>query len=164
MEKDRNHFITLMNLDEVRFHDEFRMTKASFSLICALIENHAVFRNSFNNTQVSVQKQLAVAVFRFGNDGNAASIGKTARKFGISEGSVELSTRRVIKALVSIEPEYLKWPNAGERQIISNRIFRASGFANCVGYVDGTLVKLAAKPVDVGADYFDRKSSYFFRL
>lgn len=162
--KDSDHFVTLLNQDEVRFQNEFRMTKQSFMYVHDLIAAHPVFQNNSRYSQVCIQKQLAVALFRFGHSGNSVSVGKTARKFGISEGSVELYTRRVIEALISLEPETVSWPNAEDRKATAARILENSGFPNCVGFVDGTLIKLATKPVKNGEDYFDRKRNYSFSV
>ena len=39
-------------------------------------------------------------------------------------------------------------------------IFEKSGFSNCLGFLDGTTIVLAEKPVKDGELYFNRKSEY----
>ena len=45
-------------------------------------------------------------------------------------------------------------------QQIKRRICDASGFSQCIGFVDGTLFPLSEKPQHDGEDYFSRKGCY----
>lgn len=101
-----------------------------------------------------------VALFRFGHYGNAASQGEIARKFGISEGAVEIYTCKVMAAITELSAIAMKWPSVGERFKLKTRIFKEFGFPPCVGYVDGTLVVLDTQPPLNGEDYFSRKKLY----
>ncbi|XP_055344565.1 uncharacterized protein LOC129592532 [Paramacrobiotus metropolitanus] len=107
-----------------------------------------------------VRKQLAISLCRLGSSGNAAFVGCVARKFGVSEGTVDLSTRRVILALISIEKDVVRWPTSAEKKEIKHRIKSSHHFPSCIGFVDGTDIVLAVKPALNGEDYFSRKKSY----
>lgn len=63
-----------------------------------------------------------VTLKRLGNFGTEASVGKIARECGISEGSVHEFTRRIFKAILSIEKRFVYWPTATEREEISEEI------------------------------------------
>ena len=95
--------------------------------------------------QASPEVQLRVALYRLGIFGNSASIGKIARHFGISEGTVVLYTDLVVTAFLSLEEKFVFLPNAPEKKQIKNRIREYSGFPNCLGFVDGTLLVLENK-------------------
>ena len=76
------------------------------------------------------------------------------------DGTVVLWTKRVITAILSLEPQFTCWPDEEERQDIKRRIQRFSGFPSCLGFLDGTLIPLAEKPVRDGEDYYSRKGRY----
>lgn len=81
-----------------------------------------------------------------------------------TEGSVINFTWRVITALLSKESEYVKWPTSGtERRTISKRIKDHSGFPNCVGFVDGTLIVFENCPEMHGVEFFSHKGRYVSR-
>ena len=52
--------------------------------------------------QFPIQVQLAVALYQFGHNGNAASVGGVAQWGGISEGEVVKYTHRVIIAFLAL--------------------------------------------------------------
>ncbi|XP_055352505.1 uncharacterized protein LOC129598558 [Paramacrobiotus metropolitanus] len=150
----------LFSLDESRFRQEMRMSRATFDAVLTRIIDHPIFKGNSNNSQAPVAKQLATALSRFGSCGNAASVGSVARKFGISEGTVDAFTKRVIVALVSLEKEVVRWPTTAEKRIIKHKIKSKHHFASCIGFVDGTDIVLATKPSMNGEDYFNRKKRY----
>ena len=61
--------------------------------------------------------------------------------------------RRVMVALISRAAKKANWPDATERKEIKERIFRKSGFPECLGFVDGTHVVLYACPAKNWEDY-----------
>ncbi|XP_055356364.1 uncharacterized protein LOC129601553 [Paramacrobiotus metropolitanus] len=150
----------LPNLDDERFRQEFRMSQSTFEIVLGKIANHQIFVSNNPKPQSSVSDQLTIALYRFGNSGNAASIGKTARRFGLSEGTVELFTRRVIAALLSLEDEVIRWPSPEEKLAIKTKIRSEYHFPNCIGFVDGTDIVLEYRPGLNGVDYFNRKRRY----
>lgn len=117
----------------------------------------------FSEDQTDLDLQLAVVLYRFGRCGNGASVMDVSSRFGISEGSVHLFSRRVISALNRIKDKYVIWPNDGESKEISNRLV-TKGFPNCIGMVDGTLIPFSDKPLDDHEDYYCRKSFYGMQL
>ena len=96
-----------------------RCDKASFYILLSKIENHAVFNNNSRNKQTPVAIQLLIVLNRLGCDGNGASINHTALLFGRSFGSIEKYTDRVFEAILSLEKQYVYWPDSTERRQIS---------------------------------------------
>jgi hypothetical protein len=78
----------------------------------------------------------------------------------LEEGSVENYTNRCIFAILDIEKDFVMWPTASERINIKRRAHPDDPFRNCVGYVDGTIIELAAAPVIHKEDYWMRKLVY----
>ncbi len=87
----------LPHYDEDRFKSCVRVTRAQFSRIMDLIKPMPVFQTTSHNA-LPVEVQLAVSLFRFGNDGSGASYERVGQLFGISEaGMIKLCVDRVIQ-------------------------------------------------------------------
>lgn len=103
--------------------------------------------------------QLAVALYRFGTYGNGSSSMQTATKFGISIGSVQNFTNRVIKLLVGLSNRYIQWPNQQARKHIGSDM-SAKVLPKCIGFVDGTDIAFSTAPLDNKEVYWSRKKKY----
>lgn len=156
-----SHYLTerFPNLSQDEFRSMFRTTREGFSALLIKIQDHPVFSNNSTCPQAHPSIQLAVALTRFGVHGTGASVSKIQAIFGIGLGTATLYTNRVIEALVSMQPEWISWPNAARRREIGC-VMRAEGFPNCVGFIDGTTIPLSQKPALDGEVYFDRKKRY----
>ena len=82
-----------------------------------------------------------------------------AKFFQIGKGNVELYTNRCIMAIISIQDQFLTWPNADEHQDFAEG-FEAQGFTGCIGAIDGTLMILQNRPERDGPNYYNCKGSY----
>ncbi|XP_055330076.1 uncharacterized protein LOC129582574 [Paramacrobiotus metropolitanus] len=145
---------------EARFRQHTRMSKSGFNKIYMLIKDEEIFTNNSTCPQADPRFQLFVTLYRFGFYGNAAGLGPVSSHCGIGYGTVNLYTARVIYALLGLEPDVVKWPDAEERREISRRIREKHGFPSCVGFLDGTIVPLHQKPAVHGEAYFTRKYNY----
>lgn len=67
---------------------------------------------------------------------------------------------RAIEAINSLTTTFIKWPNASERKLLSQKFDDIYGFKDCVGIVDGTHIVLARRPSVCGEVYFTRKHRY----
>lgn len=97
------------------FRQIVRMSKASFVNVLRLIEHHHAFQNNSRNKQRAGWVQLAIALERLGCFGNGASVGRFARQWGISDGSVVLYTQRIIRILVEMEEQFVRWPGKSSK-------------------------------------------------
>ena len=149
-----------MKMDDERFKQEVRMSRMAFDRLLGRITTHKIYQNNSNCHQTPVHLQLLVTMYRLGCHGNGVSVGRVARRFGLSEGAVQVCTDRTIVAILSLEKELVTWPLTEEKKEMKRRIEDQSGFANCVGFVDGTLAVLETKPSLDGSDHHSRKSRY----
>jgi len=62
-------------------------------------------------SQLSLDLQLPVTLFRVSHYGKACSVDAVADLFGVSVGGVIKSTRLVVKALAAVSPQHIRWPN-----------------------------------------------------
>ncbi|KAG6823268.1 hypothetical protein H0H93_003936, partial [Arthromyces matolae] len=65
-----------------------------------------------------VEEQTAIALYRFGHHGSAASTMKVALQFGIGFGTVKLVTNRVLAACSSenFRRSALQWPSVDKKE------------------------------------------------
>jgi hypothetical protein len=76
-------------------------------------------------------------------------------------GSFELYKDRVITAIRSLRGQFIRWPDAAERNMIAHRIKKEYKFKNCLGFVDGTLFSFFNQPsTNDSSDYHGRKTGY----
>ncbi|KAF6741816.1 hypothetical protein DFP72DRAFT_832149, partial [Ephemerocybe angulata] len=103
--------------DTARFRRNLRVSPDTFDAIVAAIEDHEVFHNkSLTAKQFPVEIQLAVTMYRFGHDGNAAAVPSIAQWAGVSEGFVTKATRRVIIAVLALHDQIIHWPTSAEKE------------------------------------------------
>ena len=126
------------------------------------IEDNPIFTSDGPQDQLPLDEQLAIALFRFGHHGNAASVEAIAQWAGASAGMVVNVTRHVIVAFLALHDTIIWWPSAREREEAKEWVEAATCVAwrNGWFFVDGTLVPLAEKPEYHGEAYFDQKSNY----
>lgn len=79
------------------FRNYLSINPACFDALVEAIRDDEIFHNNSNNSQMPIEQQVAIALFRFGHYGNAASTMKVALQFGVGTGTVHLVTTRVIK-------------------------------------------------------------------
>ena len=156
----------LWEYSDKNFRQIVRMEKSSFQRLLTIISGHPVFNRATRNRythyvakQAPVWIQLMVVLIRLGCHGNGVSVGHVGRLCGYSLGSVVNFTNRVFTAILSLEKEFVRWPNAHERKKISKRFQRRYGIPG-VGIIDGTHVIFAQKPHIDGETYWCRKQFY----
>ena len=135
-----------------------------------MIEGNIVFRNNSHNKQASPSKQLAVALRRLCTESSvAASCMSTAQIFGVSEGTVVLYTKRVVKAWMDIWCESVHWHTERDKRHMKIRMTEDQYnhgwqlWQDCVGVIDGTFLPFAKRPFpqDQAVYYWNhRKKKY----
>jgi hypothetical protein len=150
--------------DHNRFTNMLRVSPYVFSAILDLIKDHEVFTNNSNVPQTPVDQQLAVALYRLGRYGNAASVEDVARVAGCSEGSVVNFTDRVFTAIESLHDTFVRPLTPEEKEAEKIWMDEHLGFKGLwrEGWLmyDGTIVVLFAKPGLNGQGYYTRKANY----
>ena len=63
---------------------------------------------------------------------------------------------------MKLKNQFVTWPDTFERKVMIDESFNELPF--CIGYVDGTEIKLAEKPFEDPEAYFSRKSNYCLKL
>jgi hypothetical protein len=132
------------------------------------ISGDPIFSNDSLNAQISVELQLAIALYRFGHDGNAVSQQMVAHWGGVGKGTVRLITRRVMTAVLrpNFMQEAVRYPTDEEKERAKEWVAEHSCRAWRHGwlFVDGTLIPLYKRPNWFGESYFDRKCNYSLNI
>jgi hypothetical protein len=150
------------------FRQELRMSPYTFDQLVIKLAGDPVFANDSQNAQMPVETQLAVALFRFGHSGNAASLQKVANWAGMGKGTITLVTRHVMAAVLrtGFMAEAVHMPTESEREKAKAWVEAHSckAWRNRWCMVDGTLIPLFNRPFWFGESYFDRKSNYSLNI
>ena len=114
----RHVLIVVKNSRADKFHKELCITPQTFDLLVSSIEDDLVFANNSNNPQMAVEEQVAITLYRFGHDGNAASLQSITNWAGVRKGTVQLATRCVMTAV--LRPGFMnravQFPTADEKE------------------------------------------------
>nr|GAT51776.1 predicted protein [Mycena chlorophos] len=150
------------------FRERLRMSPLAFDWLVTALEADPIFWNESDAGQSSVEDQLAVTLYWFGHDGNAASMQSVADWAGIGKGTVGLWAKRVMTAVLRPEflAQYVRYPTDEEKADAQDWVVKHScpAFRGGWCFVDGTLVPLATRPFWYGESYFDRKSRYSLNI
>ncbi|KAK4876873.1 hypothetical protein RN001_009379 [Aquatica leii] len=143
--KSRDVMINVLpNFDENRFRQMVRVNWRTFNIILNLIKDDDVFNGQNSWKQLPIKYQLTITLFCLGCYGKGSSIRKVATLFGVGDGdTVSNITKMVFTEIVS--KTYSELPH-------------------CVGYVDGTEIRLAEKPKIDSEAYFSRKHQYSLKM
>ncbi|XP_036335362.1 uncharacterized protein LOC118745794 [Rhagoletis pomonella] len=97
----------LGQFDSNRCRQMLRVEIEEFSYILSLIKDDKVFSNKNGVPQLSIERQLQIALFRLGSSGESASVRKIATLFGVGDGgTLNIVTYRVIKALINLKHKF----------------------------------------------------------
>src|SRR2546429_1547294 len=151
----------LFNYDNIRFRKTLRVNQSTFWNIVNKIHNHEIFLSQ-PRQQASIEKQLAVVLYRLGGK---TTIWDICSKFGIAEGTVQLFTSRIIVALKSLKSQVIIWPRNDYHQEVHKGFEEKYGFPNIIGALDGSHMNLFEAPSKPNKDvYFTRKRRYAIHL
>ncbi|KAJ7598119.1 hypothetical protein C8J56DRAFT_880792 [Mycena floridula] len=75
----------------------------------------------------------------------------------LTEDNIFISTERVGKAIRKLRNRFICWPHAARKAIVQRAIEDKSGFANCIGSGDGSLIQIDAAPAVDGNLFRCRK-------
>ncbi|XP_046807324.1 protein ANTAGONIST OF LIKE HETEROCHROMATIN PROTEIN 1-like isoform X2 [Lucilia cuprina] len=143
--------------DDNRFN---RLLPSEFAYILDLIEDDDVFNTKWRKTQFPIELQLKIVLFRLGDGG---SVRKVASIFGIGDGgTIQKITKRVFKAILKLKNKFLYWPSETERMAIILKTQQE--LPGCIGYIDGSEIKLAEAPHKNHELYFSRKTQYAIKV
>ncbi|XP_049310781.1 uncharacterized protein LOC125778205 [Bactrocera dorsalis] len=153
----------LRHFDDSRFNEMIRVGPDEFCRILNYIKDDSVFNTNSSGAQLPLDLQLKIVLFRLGSSGDGLSIRKVASLFGVGDGgTIQIITKRVFKAILKLKEKFLFWPNENERlEIVTATRKEMPG---CIGYIDGSELKLAEAPAKKHELFYSRKRQYAIKM
>jgi predicted DNA-binding protein YlxM (UPF0122 family) len=102
---------------------------------------------------ISPEKQLLIFIWYLSNKDSMRVV---ARLLGVSKSTTHKYIIRVSRALSDLSAKLITWPTHDEQHTISNSIEQQSNIQNCVGFIDGSHIRLQSAPGG-DTDYINRK-------
>ncbi|KAG0691591.1 hypothetical protein DFH29DRAFT_977456 [Suillus ampliporus] len=120
-------------------------------IFCELFDRLvAKLADNFTSTGTKPQRhgkyQLGSFLFHYGMRGSDTL--RVAKELAIGLGSVFKYCRRVGRAFRELKVDFLVFPNAPRKEIISDYIEETSGFPACIRNADGSLIRFSEKPLE----------------
>lgn len=144
------------------------MNPGTFDRLVAALEDDPVFSNNSHNPQMPVEKQVAITLYRFGRNGNGASLEDIANWAGVGKGTVINATTRVMRAATrgDFVKSVVQFPTEQEKEEEKQWVEKHScrAWRNGLYLVDGTLIPIFGRPYWYGECYFDRKCNYSLNI
>ncbi|RPA96241.1 hypothetical protein L873DRAFT_1836835 [Choiromyces venosus 120613-1] len=152
------------------FREYAQIDPSSFDLLVLKLQPHHIFHNHSYNTQMPVDRQLLITLYRLGHYGNGVSVKHVADWGGVSVGTVKLVTKRVFMAILdsTLQSEHIRWPAAQSsdqervKEMVEERTIHE--WRNGWVMIDSTLIPLYQRPYYYGEVFFDRKSNYSLNI
>ena len=99
-------------LPKLSFQQIFRTSLPYFLKLLEMIEGHSIFQKNSQNPQQDPAIQLAIALCRFGSNGNGAALHQLENLFTVGYGTIDLYTKRTMIAILSFQRTLLNWPDS----------------------------------------------------
>lgn len=137
------------------FKDDFRISKDSFHAIHQELHDHLVYLPRPNGRPpITPEKQLLISIWYLSNQDSMRGV---ARMFGVSKSSIHRCLHRVALAVVNIlGKKFIRFPSHEEQEEISRDIEERTSLRGCIGFIDGTHIRLSSVPAG-DTDYVNRK-------
>jgi len=147
----------------------FRMHRPSFWQLVNILKDASergywdgreyVARTAGGRPPRPAYQQIAVTLYLLGAAGGGREC--SGINLNIGKGTVTRYIQHTIKLLVTLLPQYVRWPTAQQRIDIDppTAIFQC-----CVGFLDGSVIILRYKPMVDPEAYFSQKSTYGFNI
>ncbi|POM61261.1 hypothetical protein PHPALM_29748 [Phytophthora palmivora] len=120
-------------LNETEFLEYFQMKREAFFRLVELVRYHsALVSSGYCRCHGGAELHMLVLLKCIGSFGNDVTWSKQAQFLGLGKGTIGNYLHRASGAVVALEDSTLVWPHA-------------SYFVNCIGLVNGTLLRLEFK-------------------
>ena len=138
------------------WRENFRMSEASFYMLCEELRPYLTKQTTKLRKPVSVETQVAVTLYYLADEGRMR---KVSNSFGLGKATVSKLIRRVTSVISEkLGPKYSVLPKTKEEVEEHAQNFTIYGFPQCVGAVDSAHIKIKM-PVDNPTDYVNRKGN-----
>ncbi|KAL9263752.1 ANTAGONIST OF LIKE HETEROCHROMATIN PROTEIN 1-like protein [Drosera capensis] len=136
------------------FKRDFRMSKATFNMICEGLEPVITKKDTMLRTAIPVRQRVAVCIWRLAT-GEALRL--VSRRFGLGISTCHKLVLEVSSAIRAVlMPKFLQWPDEARMKRIKEEFERSYGIPNVGGAMYTTHVPIIA-PKDSVSAYFNKR-------
>lgn len=142
------------NVSEEEFGKAFRMSKATFDMICEELDSAVTKKNTMLRDAIPVRQRVAVCIWRLAT---GEPLRLVSKRFGLGISTCHKLVLEVCLAIKTVLMEkYLHWPDENRLQGIKNEFESVSGIPNVGGSMYTTHVPIIAPKASVAA-YFNKR-------
>ncbi|XVF24197.1 hypothetical protein REPUB_Repub13aG0106900 [Reevesia pubescens] len=139
---------------EEEFRKAFRMSKATFAMVCQELEPVVMKKNTMLRDAIPVRQRVAVCIWRLAT---GEPLRLVSKRFGLGISTCHKLVLEVCSAIKNVlMPKFLQWPNEKKMKEIKEEFESKSGIPNVAGSMYTTHVPIIAPKVSVAA-YFNRR-------
>ena len=139
---------------EEEFKKAFRMSKATFDMICDELNSVIAKEDTTLRTAIPVRQRVAVCLWRLATGDPLRLVSK---RFGLGISTCHKLVLEVCSAIRNVlMPKYLQWPVDNALRKIKDSFESVSGIPNVVGSMYTTHIPIIAPKISVAA-YFNKR-------
>jgi hypothetical protein len=132
----RDHLDPMLYYNEEEFRRRFRVPKVIVQYLCEKL-NPLLSKRSTHERNLSVSQQLLMAL-RFLATGSMQLV--CADTVGMSQASVSRCIMNCMKAIISLRPLIIKFPE--DLNAVKHSFYNIAGFPGVIGLVDGSHIPI----------------------
>ncbi|KAL6220962.1 hypothetical protein ACLB2K_008715 [Fragaria x ananassa] len=142
------------NVSEDEFRKAFRMSKATFDMICEELDSAVTKKNTMLRDAIPVRQRVAVCIWRLAT---GEPLRLVSKRFGLGISTCHKLVLEVCLAIKTVLMEkYLHWPDELTLHGIKTEFESLSGIPNVSGSMYTTHVPIIAPKASVAA-YFNKR-------
>ncbi|XP_057768221.1 protein ALP1-like [Salvia miltiorrhiza] len=142
------------NYPEEDFQKEFRMSKATFDMICDELDSAVNKKDTMLRTAIPVRQRVAVCIWRLAT---GEALREVSKRFGLGISTCHKLVLEVCTAIRTVlMPKFLQWPDDKRMHQIKNEFEVFSGIPNVGGSIYTTHIPIIA-PKERVAVYFNKR-------
>ncbi|KAG8367201.1 hypothetical protein BUALT_Bualt16G0048000 [Buddleja alternifolia] len=139
---------------EEEFKNAFRMSRATFDMICEELESVVTKKDTMLRLAIPVRQRVAVCVWRLAT---GEALREVSKRFGLGISTCHKLVLEVCTAIRSVlMPKFLQWPDENRMREIKRDFELFSGIPNVAGSMYTTHIPIIAPKVSVAA-YFNKR-------
>lgn len=139
---------------EEEFKKAFRMSKATFDMICEELTSVIAKEDTTLRTAIPVRQRVAVCIWRLAT---GEPLRLVSKRFGLGISTCHKLVLEVCSAIRNVlMRKYLQWPDEDSLRKIKNEFESISGIPNVVGSMYTTHIPIIAPKISVAA-YFNKR-------
>ncbi|KAM6583505.1 hypothetical protein CsatB_010507 [Cannabis sativa] len=136
------------------FRRDFRMSKATFEMICEELDSSVMKKNTMLRDAIPVRQRVAVCIWRLAT---GEPLRLVSKRFGLGISTCHKLVLEVCSAIKTVlMPKFLQWPGDEKLRMIKDEFESMSGIQNVSGSMYTTHVPIIAPKISVAA-YFNKR-------